>query len=48
MFYGQDANAGSSCPEADGFTLRDSVQPQVQRRTPTLALTLTLPLPLTL
>ena len=28
MFYGQDANMGFSCPEADGFTLRDSVQPQ--------------------
>ena len=48
MFYGQDANTAFSCPEADGFTLRDSVQPQVQRRTPALALTLTLPLPLTL
>ena len=30
MFYGQDANTGFSCPEAEGFTLRDSVQPQVQ------------------
>ena len=30
MFYGQDANTAFSCPEADGFTLRDSVQPQVQ------------------
>ena len=28
MFYGQDANSQYSC--ADGFTLRDSVQPQVQ------------------
>ena len=27
-FYGQDANTAFGCP--DGFTLRDSVQPQVQ------------------
>ena len=37
MFYGQDANTAFSCPEADGFILRDSVQPQVQGPNPSPA-----------